>query len=82
MHSRASQALARAFRENRGAQLRLAKRTGISPTRLSRLAKGDTEPNLHNSLSLKSDPEVPIDPAWWREPPLAEDIDSQSGAAE
>lgn len=82
MHSRASQALAKAFHDNRGAQVRLAARTGISPTRLSRLAKGETEPNLGNSLRLKDDPEIPIDPVWWTEPPLPEADESQSGAAE
>lgn len=80
MHSRASQALAKAFHENRGAQTRLAGRTGISPTRLSRLAQGETEPNVGNSLKLKDDPEIPIDPAWWGEPPLPEGADSQTGA--
>jgi transcriptional regulator with XRE-family HTH domain len=67
MHTRASQALAKAF-EDRGAQARLAERTGISPTRLSRLADGDTFPNLQTSLKLKDDPEVPIDPSWWTQP--------------
>lgn len=67
MQSRASAALAKAY-ENRGAQARHAERTGISPTRLSRLAQGDTEPNLHTSLALKDDPEIPIDPSWWTQP--------------
>ena len=66
MHTRASQVLAKAFAE-RGAQARLAVRTGISPTRLSRLADGDTLPNLQTSLKLKDDPEIPIDPSWWTE---------------
>jgi len=64
MQTRASLALAKAFLE-RGAQARLAERTGISPTRLSRLADGDTLPNLQTSLRLKDDPEIPIDPSWW-----------------
>jgi hypothetical protein len=72
MHSRASQALTVAFR-TRGAQTQLSARTGISQTRLSRLAGGDTEPNLDNSLKLKDDPEVPIDPSWWRLPPLPDE---------
>ena len=85
MQSRASQALTVAFRK-RGAQTQLSARTGISQTRLSRLAGGDTEPNLDNSLKLKDDPEIPIDPSWWRLAPLADDEvapgESQSGAAE
>lgn len=50
----------------------LAKRTGISQPRLSRLAKGGTEPTNENSQRLKDDPEVPIEPSWWREPALPE----------
>lgn len=69
MQNRASQTLAKAFSENRGAQARLAERTGISPTRLSRLAQGFTVPNLHTSLKLKDDPEIPVDPSWWAQPP-------------
>lgn len=73
MQTRASQALAKAFR-TRGAQARLAERTGISPTRLSRLADGgDTTPNLQTSLRLKDDPEIPVDPSWWTEAPLPEE---------
>lgn len=73
MQSRASQALAKAFSENRGAQLGLSTRTGISATRLSRLARGDTAPNLENSLKLRDDPEIPIDLSWWGMPPVAEE---------
>ncbi len=72
MQTRASQALKKAF-QDRGAQARLAERTGISPTRLSRLADGDTLPNLENSLKLKDDKEVPIDPSWWALPPVVEE---------
>lgn len=79
MQSRASQTLTRAFRL-RGAQTRLSERTGISQTRLSRLAGGDTEPNLDNSLKLKDDPEIPIDPSWWRLPPLPEEADPETAA--
>lgn len=68
MQSRASETLAKAFRKTRGAQARLSERTGISVTRLSRLAKGDTDPNLETSLKLKDDPEIPIDPSWWKVP--------------
>lgn len=71
MHSRASQLLNRAFQE-RGFQARLAERTGISQTRLSRLAQGETTPNLEHSLKLKADPEVAIDPTWWSAPPVAD----------
>jgi hypothetical protein len=81
MQSRASQALTVAFRK-RGAQTRLSERTGISQTRLSRLAGGDTEPNLDNSLKLKDDPEIPIDPSWWRLPPLPEETAPEATGAE
>lgn len=68
--SRASQALKKAF-ETRGAQIALAVRTGISQSRLSRLAKGG-QPNRHTSERLKADPQIPIDPAWWDQAPLRE----------
>jgi len=68
MHSRASQTLSVAFAADRGAQMRLSVRTGISQSRLSRLAKGGASPNLEHSLKLKSDPEIPIDPTWWSLP--------------
>lgn len=72
MHTRASQTLAQAFR-TRGVQRDLAKRTGISQATLSRLAKGvGSEPTLETSERLKNDPVVPIDPSWWRQPPLPE----------
>jgi len=64
--------LAKAY-EVRGAQARHAERTGISPTRLSRLAAAegeDTLPNLETALKLKDDPELPIEPTWWIQPPL------------
>lgn len=81
MHSRASQALAQAFR-TRGAQQRLAKRTGISQPRLSRLAQGGSTPTNENSQKLKDDPEIPIDPAWWGEPPLTQEQQApNSGSA-
>jgi transcriptional regulator with XRE-family HTH domain len=80
MHSRASQVLATAFRQ-RGVQRDLAKRTGISQASLSRLAKGvGSEPKLGTSELLKNDPVVPIDPSWWRQPPLPETA-SAKGAA-
>ncbi len=80
MHSRASQILAKAFRR-RGVQRDLAKRTGISQASLSRLAKGDgSEPRLGTSELLRNDPVVPIDPSWWRLPPLPEE-DAEKGAA-
>lgn len=78
MHSKASQALSKAFRDERGAQTRLAERTGISQTRLSRLARGETVPNLENSQRLKDDPELPIDPAWWAMPAEPEAIATES----
>lgn len=66
MASRASQALSKAF-ETRGAQSRLSERTGISQSRLSRLAKGG-QPSLGTSQLLKNDTEIPIDPSWWSQP--------------
>ena len=78
MHTRASQTLALAFR-TRGVQRDLAKRTGISQATLSRLAKGvGSEPTLETSERLKNDSVVPIDPSWWRMPPLSE---TELGAA-
>lgn len=77
MHSRASLVLALAFR-TRGAQKQLAQRTGISQPRLSRLARGGSLPNTDTSQKLKDDPELPIDPAWWMEPAVAE---ADKGAA-
>lgn len=70
MHSRASQALNLAFAADRGAQMRLSVRTGISQSRLSRLAKGGASPNLGHSLKLQNDPEIPIDATWWSMPAL------------
>lgn len=67
MQSKASQILAKAYKV-RGAQARHAERTGISQTRLSRLAEGGSEPNLAHSLKLKDDEEIPIDPSWWSIP--------------
>lgn len=78
--SRASQALAKAFSDNRGAQARLAERTGISAGRLSHLANGG-QPSLKTSLKLKGDPEIPIDLAWWTMPPLRERRAAAKGAA-
>jgi hypothetical protein len=77
-HSRASQALAKAF-QVRGVQKALSVRTGISQPRLSRLAKGGSAPTTDNSQKLKNDPDVPIDPSWWGEPPLPDD--AEQGAA-
>ena len=68
-HSRASLTLNEAFKD-RGFQSRLADRTGISQTRLSRLAEGGTDPSLDTALTLAGDPELPIDPQWWKQPPL------------
>lgn len=84
MHSRASQALQRAFR-TRGAAAQLSKRTGISQSRLSKLASGATEttPTLEICMALKADPEVPIHPEWWLEAPEPEgtEADGAQGAA-
>lgn len=68
-HSRASQALSDAFKD-RGFQSRLADRTKISQTRLSRLAEGGTDPSLDTALKLAGDRELPIDPRWWKQPAL------------
>lgn len=68
MHSKASKTLADAF-ETRGTQANLAKRTGISQSRLSRLAEDKgVVPNLETALKLAADPELPIPAAWWSEP--------------
>lgn len=81
MLSRASQTLARAYKK-RGVQRDHSKRTGIPQGTLSRLAKGalETEPTGEVTRKLQADPEIPIDPSWWREAPLA-DGEEEQGAA-
>ncbi len=61
----------------------MSKRTGISQSRLSKLASGATEtaPTLEICMALKADPELPIDPAWWLEPAETTEAEPDKGAA-
>lgn len=68
MHSRASKALHDAFLV-RGVQAKLAYRTKISQSRLSRLATdAGTIPRLGILQKLAADPDLPIPIGWWEEP--------------
>ena len=77
MDSRAAQALRARF-ATRGAQIQMHKRTGVSQSRLSNLAKGGV-PSMRTARRLENEGIVM---AWWDLPPVAEEPEAAATPTE
>jgi transcriptional regulator with XRE-family HTH domain len=66
--TRASEALAERFKTRHGEQRDCSQRTGISQSRLSRIARAKAMPRADESAVIERTEGIPA--AWWAQPPV------------